>query len=47
MEKLFRELRELIHGINQTTFRKLQKEYVHNLPQLQELIRVAREHHLI
>lgn len=47
MEKLFRELRELIHGINQTTFRKLQKEYSSDLPRLQELIKIARAHHLI
>lgn len=47
MEKLFQELREIIRGVNQSTFRKLQKEYAHNLPQLQELIKTAREHRLI
>ena len=47
MEKLFRELREIIRWINQTTFRKLQKEYSHDLPQLQELIKIARDNRLI
>lgn len=47
MEKLFREFRELIWGINQTTFRKLQKKYSNDLPQLQELLKLAREHKLI
>lgn len=46
-EKLFTELRELIRGINQNTFRKLQKKYSHDLPKLQELLRIAREHKLI
>jgi protease II len=47
MEKLFKEFRELIHWINQSTFRRLQKEYSHDLAQLQELIKTAREHRLI
>jgi len=47
IDKLFQEFRELIRGINQTTFRKLQKEYAHDLSKLQELIKIAREHHLI
>jgi hypothetical protein len=47
IDKLFREFRDLIRGINQTTFRKLQKEYAHNLPKLQELIQVARKNQLI
>lgn len=47
IDKLFRELRELIRGVNQSTFRKLQKEYSHDLAQLQELLTVARQHHLI
>lgn len=47
MDKLFRELRELIRGINQTTFRRLQKEYAHDLQKLQDLIKIAREHTLI
>ena len=47
MDVLFRELREIIRGINQTTFRKLQKEYAHDLPKLQTLIHVARDNHLI
>lgn len=47
MDKIFQEFRELIRGINQSTFRKLQKEYSSDLPRLQELIKMAREHHLI
>lgn len=47
MEKLFQELREIIRGVNQSTFRKLQKEYAHNLPQLQELIKIAKDNRLI
>lgn len=47
MEKLFQELREIIRWVNQSTFRKLQKEYAHNLPQLQELIKIARDNRLI
>jgi DNA primase len=47
IDKLFREFRDLIRGINQTTFRKLQKEYAHDLPKLQELIQVARKNQLI
>ena len=46
-EKLFIEVRELIWGINQTTFRKLQKKYSSDLPKLQELLKLAREHKLI
>jgi DNA primase len=46
-EKLFLELRELIWGINQTNFRKLQKKYASDLPKLQELLKLAREHKLI
>lgn len=47
VEKLFQELREIIRWVNQSTFRKLQKEYAHNLPQLQELIKIARDNRLI
>ncbi len=46
-EKLLLEFRELIWGINQTTFRKLQKKYASDLPRLQELLKLAREHKLI
>ena len=46
-EKLFLEFRELIWGINQTNFRKLQKKYATDLPKLQELLKLAREHKLI
>lgn len=46
-DKLFIELRELIRGINQTHFRKLQKQYATDLPKLQELLNLAREHKLI
>lgn len=46
-EKLFLEFRELIWGINQTNFRKLQKKYASDLPKLQELLKLAREHKLI
>ena len=46
-EKLFIEFNELIWGINQTTFRKLQKKYSSDLPKLQELLKLAREHKLI
>jgi DNA primase len=46
-EKLFLEFRELIWGINQSAFRKLQKKYATDLPKLQELLKLAREHKLI
>lgn len=47
MDKLFHELRELIRGINKATFRKLQKEYAHDIQKLQTLLQTGREHMLI
>jgi len=46
-EKLLSEFRELIRGVNHTSFRKLQKKYAHDIQKLQTLLTTAREHKLI
>ncbi len=44
---LLRELKNMIHHLNQANFRKLQKLYAHDLMKFKELLELGKKHHLV